>query len=253
MIAISSLEKALWIVNRLGREPFEMTGARLAKELGVGRSGIHKILSTLVENGFVFQDPYSRSYQLGAAFFRLGSVYSDIKGIWDAAEPVMKALSNITRETISIGIREGDDAILAYRIESPGPIRLKGKVGLKYPVNAGAIGKCLIAYHDLQRVERLLSERTLEKITPNTITEPEILAREYEQIRRRGYAVSNGEHTFNSYGISAPIKDMKGQVWSCLCIAGPRERFTPEKAESCLSLLKGSADEISSRLGYRGT
>ena len=249
---MSSLEKALWIVNRLAIEPFEMSGAQIAKELDMGRSGVHKILSVLVENGFVFQDPYSKLYQLGAAFFRLGAVYSDVKGIWEAAETVVAALSNITRETISIGIREGNDAILAYRIESPGLIRLKGKVGLKYPVNAGAIGKCLMAFHDPEKVRVLLTKRKLQKITPNTITDPEVLADELEKIRHRGYAISNGEHTYDSYGISAPIRDRKGQIFSCLCIAGPKERFTPEKADSYIPLLLGSADEISSRLGYRG-
>ncbi|HLS53670.1 MAG TPA: IclR family transcriptional regulator, partial [Tissierellaceae bacterium] len=215
-------------------------------------SGIYKILQDLVKGGFVIQSQSTKKYSVGPALYRLGYVYSERKGIWDVANPVLKAISKITEETVSIGIREGDDAILAYKLEGPHIIRLEDRVGRKYPLNAGAIGKLLAAYHNQDRIRKILSKSTLEKRTENTITDVKELLLEYEIIRSNGYAISNGENRAGSYGISAPIYDRSGNVWSCLCLAGPKYRFTERKIKNWINLVIDGANEISYRLGYEG-
>lgn len=250
VIAINSVEKVLWLLKRFADYPYELSITDLAKEMGLAKSGVHKILAVLLKEGFVSQQPDTKKYCLGPALYRLGSMYSELKGIRDIAEPVMRALSQATEETVSIGIREGDDAILAYKIESPHAVRLHGRVGQKYPMNAGAIGKLLAAYHDPQKVKTLLQQTTFTKINSNTIVDPKILLEEYEKIRQQGYSVSNEENRAGAYGLAAPIFDKTGTVIACLCIAGPKERFTPQKVVEWTTRIISSAYEISYRLGY---
>lgn len=247
---INSTEKIIWLLNRLGEPPNEMGLTELSKEMGFSKSGVYKILSKLVEEGFVVQNISNKKYTLGPALLRLGSIYTEQKRIYDLSQPIMKAISDMTKETVSIGIREGNDAILAYKIESPKAIRLYRKIGVKFPMYAGAIGKLLAAYHDPEIVNQLLESKDLKKITSTTITDPKKILLEYEKIRSNGYAHSNGEGSAGTFGISAPIFDKDGNVWSCLCIAGPREDFTDRKIKSWTQILVNGALEISYKLGY---
>lgn len=249
---MNSTEKVVWLLKRLGEPPFELGVSELAEEMGYDRSGIYKILRNLVDGGLIVQSNSTKKYSVGPALYRLGFVYSERKGIWEIASPVLKAISKITEETVSIGIREGDEAIMAHKLESPHVIRLEDKVGRKYPLNAGAIGKLLAAYHDEERVKKILETSILEKKTETTIVDVEELLMEYEIIRKNGYATSNAENRAGSYGISAPIYSKDGVVRACLCIAGQKYRFTDRKIKSWINLVVDGANEISHRLGYEG-
>jgi IclR family KDG regulon transcriptional repressor len=111
----------------------------------------------------------------------------------------------------------------------------------------------LTAYLPEARIQRILKTRTIEKKTPYTETDPEKLMEEYRKIKKQGYAVSIEENRVGAFGMAAPIRDRHGKVWACLSLVGPRETFTPDVVDEWLSLLRDGADEISRRLGFRGT
>lgn len=245
---MNSTEKVLWLLKRLGNPPYAMSLTTLAEELACGRSGVYKLLSSLVKDGFLVQDQENKKYSLGPALYRLGMLYSDLRGISRIAQPILRRLADETGETVSLAVREGDDAILLTKIESPHAIRLLGKTGQKYPFNAGAIGKLLAAYHDPERMEELLRKTELVKVTPTTITDHHQLWEEYRNIRLQGYAHSNEENTLGAFGISAPIYERPGIVSTCLCIAGPKERFTPERIQKWTLAVTLGAQEISQLL-----
>ncbi len=245
---MKSLEKAIGLLNRLGKKPYELSLTEITNEMGVGKSGVYKMLSTLQKEGFVARNEETKRYYLGPAMYYLGTIYNELKGLSGLAEPVMLKVSSITRETVSLGIREGDEAILIDKIESAHAIRLFGKVGQKYPPHAGAIGKLLAAFHDHARLEEYLSRIKLIKFTPNTIVNLQELKLEYEKIRNQGYATSDSENAPGAFGISAPIRDKRGNVFACICIAGPKERFPEEKVKEWIDLLLDSGQEITNRI-----
>ena len=87
--------------------------------------------------------------------YRLGNVYNNRVGFWEIAKPIIMQVAEVTHETVSIGIREGDNAFLAYKIDSPLPVRYFEDIGTQFPMNASAVGKVLAAYHDTERVKEL--------------------------------------------------------------------------------------------------
>ena len=106
----------------------------------------------------------------------------------------------------------------------------------------------MTAYHDPRRVQELLCASKPEQKTPNTIINLNQLFEEYQKIRLQGYAYSDEENTLGAFGISAPIFEMPGVVQSCLCIAGPKERFSPARIEQWTPLVIQAAQEVSSLL-----
>jgi hypothetical protein len=133
---LSSPEKVLFLLKRLGEPPYEMGVTELAREMCAAKSGVHKLLALLVRESFLVQNGATRRYSLGPAVFRLGNVYSDMKGIGEVARGVMEAIAKITGTSVFVGIREGDEAYLAYKVDSPEGFIYQGQVGRRFPIHA---------------------------------------------------------------------------------------------------------------------
>jgi IclR family KDG regulon transcriptional repressor len=248
---LTSTEKVIWLLKRLGEPPYEIGLTDLANEIGHAKSGIYKILSTLMRDGLVYQDHSTKKYCLGPTMQRLGMLYNEPKGILSYAEPIVTEIAHSTMESIYIGMRQGDAVIVVYGKESPHNLRLHTKIGQPCPINAGSIGKLMAAFDSPERIRLMLRQKPLTPKTPNTLIDPEKLLMEYETIRSQGYSISNQENCIGAFGIAAPIRNHNNQIIACLNISGPKDRFTPEKVVEWTRLIIEGANEISARITCR--
>jgi len=242
---MTSYEKIIWILKRMGESPYYLRIQELVEESGISKSGIHKILQSLKKGGFVIQDKETKKYSLGPELYRLGNVYIEKKEIYHIAYPIMKNLSEITNQTISIGVFEDGEAILAYKIESSIKNRLIGKLGTVYPINAGGIGKILHAYNSLDNLLQDENDLFLPKLTEYTIDDHNDLLNEFLDIRKNGVVISNEEHNRGSIGVASPIFDHRGKALYCICLAGSIENFTDNNIDKYKIMIKEAAQNIS--------
>lgn len=248
---MNSVEKAVWILKRLSLPPYSMSLSSLSKELDMGRSGAHKILSSLKEGNLVAQDDSTKQYRLGIAIYRMGNEFSKQLGIWDASENIMKELLAHTKETVSIGVLEGDVPFLAYRLVDSSYAHLALSLGARYPLHASAIGKCLAAFMDQRRVRELLAAEPLEAYTGNTITDVDTLLEEYGRIRQCGYAVSYEEHILGEAAIAAPIRIDSGSVQFSLSVGGVTTTFRRDALDETIQSVKRAAARIAEKMSYK--
>ena len=252
MIYVHPVSKALWVLNRLSNPPFAMGVSQLARELDMTPGGMHKIMSLLLQEGFVSQDPHSKQYRLGVALYRLGSEYDYQKGLKGIVQPTMQEIADSTGQWVSLGIREGDDAILFYRISGPKLVRIDIKIGLKYPINASAIGKCLAAYHPFpESMKKRVFSEELTRFTQFTIVDPYRLIAEYKKIRTDGYSVSKQEHHLNESAIAVPIKDRTGNTSMCLSIGNYSEDGNADSVEKFIPYVLDAAESLAAKLQYK--
>jgi DNA-binding IclR family transcriptional regulator len=121
-------------------------------------------------------------------------------------------------------------------------------VGDRRPLNAGAAAKLLLAFAP-DHISELFLRNIPEKITDNTIVEPDRLRAEISGIRQIGYSESCGESTVGAAALAAPIIDSRGLVIAALSLGGPETRlFYEHRDHNVQALLKASA-EISQLLG----
>ena len=249
---MSSLSKALQILKYMAEPPYEMGVTEISEKIGMVKSGVHKLLSDLTDAGFVVRNANTRQYCLGPAVFRLGAVYSDSKGISEVANNVMQAIVSVTKTSALVGLRDGDEAFLAYKLDAPGSFLYRGRVGRRFPLYAGALGKILGAYMEQEHLLEIIRQWGLVRRTELTVTDTEILTRQFAEIRKAGYALSLGENIEGAFGLSVPIVDVRdGSVWACLCLAGPIELYKPECLNDWLRLLREGAREIAYKMGRR--
>ena len=245
---MNSTEKVASLLKLLGQEPYAHSVTSLGEKIGCGKSGAYKILSVLVQSGLASQTS-DHKYTLGPAVYILGKTYEDKIGFSKLIKPYLVRLRDLTGENASLGMLVNGKVNMLYREESRQPVKyVGGSVGEERAFNAGAIAKTLGAYLDEDVIREQLMREPLKRYTPNTIVSPMDLLKEYEKIRERGYAISDGEFSPELIGIGAPIRNGDGDVWAAISVGALRSRIDDAKLEHCIYLVTETAKKMSKEL-----
>lgn len=247
---ISALHSALQVLESfLQTNTAEQSLTEISQRLGLNKSRVFRILATLEQHGFVEQSETSRGYRLGLRLLAYGNAVQHKLSVVTAASPIMDDLAQVTGETVFLGVPDGFECIVVDKRESKHPIRLFGEVGRRAPLHVGGVPKMLLAYM-AEEDPSLLHRLPLSKITSATVTDVKALAARLTDIRTDGYVVTSDDLDWGAHSIAAPIRNHAGRVVAALSVAGPSERFTPERIEKYISLVRYATDQISRRLGY---
>lgn len=244
---IDAVDRALQLLNTLALLP-GANASQLAEALGANRSLVFRLLSTLLDRGFVMKDD-KNAYRLGPRLLYLGQQAENGTALIDAARPIMDALLEETHENVYLIVREGLEMLcLAVRI-SPQAVRLSADVGTKGGLHTGGAAKVLLAFAPEDTIERVLEDHLHEFVPPTLRTRRQVLD-VLGRIRTNGFYKAIGELNPETYTLNAPISDRQGRVVAVLSIAGPTSRLEPRQEDPLMGKIRGAAAEISARLGY---
>lgn len=247
---LSTVKNALRILNSFTLETPEKRVSELAVELGIGKSTISRLLSTLASEGYVIKDSDNQTYRLGLKILELNSIVSTQLEINRAARSVIKNLVKETGEAAAIAILE-DEVVDIEQIEGTHPEPILTYIGSRSPVHCTGSGKLLLAYHEQANLCHVL-ERGLTPYTPNTATDPDVLRKQLAGIRESGFSYCESEHLEDVASFSAPIRNYSNIVVAALTLIGPLPRMQKHSFTGLKSKVIKAAKEISRNLGYYG-
>ncbi len=246
---IASVARALDLLLAFERQPHEFGPSDLARQLGITKNLAFRLVKTLESRGFVVR--MGERYRIGMRAFQVGQLAVRELELIRAARPSMQELHDRTGETIHLAVLDGYEAVCIDRLESRHMVRLSADIGKRFPLHAGACPKVLLAH--LPREEREVSlRRGLPAFTRKTQVDPAALEAELDEIRRRGYGVSDEDIDLGAVAVAAPIRDWSGAVVAAISIAGPVSRMARSLQREYRDLVIGAAEEISARVGYAG-
>ncbi|HDI60631.1 MAG TPA: IclR family transcriptional regulator [Desulfobacteraceae bacterium] len=248
----NSIEKALRILLCFQAERPSWGVRELGGHLGFSPATVQRVLQTLKTHGFVAQDPVTRRYQLGVVFYAFVHALKGTYPITRTGRPFLQQLMADTGETVHLNIIEGQDRVCIDTVESPQALKASMPIGSRSPLYAGGSSKCLLAFWDPELRERYLQNLSAMKpFTDRTVTDPEVLRRELEEIRRRGYAASLGERNRGLGSLSAPVFDHHGQLLATVSLAIPEIRYQDAIHRNfCVRKLLYAARALSRVMGY---
>ena len=244
---IKSLQKALLVLNCFADSPL-LGVTEISNRLGLYKSNVHSILSTLKAMDSIEQDPDTGKYRLSIAVFTLSSAVGANYLISKIAQPFMQELADQVGERIFLGVPKGDRMVYldsAYPKDSFNLMRVI--TGVYADLYCTAIGKGMLAHYPADAIERYLS-RPFKAYTEYTITDPEALREELRATRLRGYAIDNMGHEFGVRCVAMPIFDKQGALEAGISISGPASRIPPERLETLAITLKMYVTQIEARL-----
>lgn len=251
---VSAVERTILILEELSSHP----GINLedfAKACDLPKATLYRFLQTLTTLGYVRRDENDR-YSLTLRMFSIGSSSLEYTDLLSVSRPVAQKLSDLTGETVHIGMLEKTRAVYVLKIESAHTIRMFSRVGKHIPLHCTAIGKILISEMDKNARHELYEQihgknKNFDKYTENTLITDAALDKELESVKLSGYGRDREEHELGITCIGAPIRDVSGKIIAAMSVSFPCFRFPEEKADEIISAVKNAALEISCAMGYK--
>lgn len=225
--------------------------AELCREVGLHKTTAFRLLSALESEGLIERGTDGGRYRLGPELVVLGARARGGNDLRSASQEEMQALAQLTRETVTLEVLTGGQALILDEAMGSYMVGANPSVGTRWPAHATSTGKVLLAHLPAAERARLLAG-PLAAPTPKTITNPRLLERELLRVRERGYAVSAEELELGFVAVGVPLRGADGEVVAALSVGGPRARFTPERTSEIGRQLPAAAARISGRLGFRG-
>jgi DNA-binding IclR family transcriptional regulator len=248
---LSSVRNAARLLSSFSAAEPELGVSELARRLGLAKSGVHRLLSTLAGERLVERNPATGRYRLGIRIYELGAIVSSHLDLHDAVALYIDDLRNRTGETVHVAILDGAEVVYVERRESPHTLRAFGRIGHRNFAHCTSTGKVLLANLTDDELKRTLPDAKLEARTPYTITDRSLLMVELQRVRKAGHAENVNEGEVGLASVAAPIRDASGRVIAAISVAGPAARLEGETMRRFAAATADTAAAISERLGHR--
>ena len=130
-IKATAIEKALEILLAFYPHNQPIGTSALSEKLGYHKATTSRILLTLAEYGFVYQNPDTKQFSLGGKIYELCMILAEtsINKFLKVAQPYVEVLRDELDETVVLEVWSGDSTVVAYEVQSNRPLRVAGRVG----------------------------------------------------------------------------------------------------------------------------
>jgi len=243
---LGTLGKCVTILTLLADSP-SLTVAEIAEQMNLPRSTAYRYVAALKAHLLVEESEQGHGYGLGPKVLELASTMSR-RPLREVARPYLERIGRETGETVILcGFRDHVGVCLE-KVEGHHALRVSYELGDTYPLHASATGKAIYAHLEPKERKQILRAVGLEAFTDTTITDADVLEREAEKVRDRGYSESHGEAIEGTRGIAAPIFSFSGRVVASIGVSVPQHRGTGENRTRLISLLRDAARLITREL-----
>jgi DNA-binding IclR family transcriptional regulator len=248
-----SIERAANILREIAS--YNDQGIRLSDLsaiLKLERPTIHRILSCLVREGLVMQDPVTRHYMLGHGLFELGLTAATQFKLKTLCRPSMARLAEATGEMVFLTIRSNRDAISIERIEGTRPVNAPViEIGVHRPLGVGAGSLALMMLLPDDDISRLCDLNAKRLIKYGGLSTPKLL-KIIRQSQDIGYAVHDGNLIPGFSGVGTVINDHKGTPLCALSVTLVCDSISTAKHQEIISLLRQESRTIQNLIYQSG-
>jgi IclR family acetate operon transcriptional repressor len=230
---VQTIERAFHLLEVLAAGGGEMSISQLADESGLPMPTIHRLLRTLVAQGYVRQQP-SRRYALGPRLIWLGESAERLLAAW--ALPHLEKLVAELDETVNVAMLDGDRAVYVAQVPGTRPMRTFTEVGRRVHLHSTGVGKALLA--------ALPDEQMIDLV--GRIPLPDVLLADLRAARVNGFSVDDGEQDIGVRCVAVAMP--ADTVRAAISVSAPSVRLTDDMRERAARLLRRSADELGREL-----
>ncbi|WP_110943366.1 IclR family transcriptional regulator [Virgibacillus senegalensis] len=246
-----SVDRALQLLECFSDARFELRVADFCNMLNMSQSSVSRLLTTLVDRGFVEKNHFSGAYFLGKKVISLAGVSLNNYEIRKQALPELYDLEQKTNLGANLAVLDETEMFYLAHVDSRKSPRMYTLVGYKNPLHSTGIGKVLLAHLTNHEANQILEKTALVPYTVNTVDDKEELLKELEVTRKRGYALEIEELALGRACIAAPVRDRSGKVVAGISLSGPLSEIRlEERQQELASILIETTDLISLKMGY---
>lgn len=253
MPTVESVARAARMLRLLCQAADGIALSEVSADLGLHKTTALRLLRTLVSERMARKDPETGRYHLDTGLW-LGAARAAEEALSFRAsvQALLRVLAEGTGATVFVMIPDGMRRRMVPTVWSlpDRPVRMDpgATTSQMQTMHANGGGKCYLAHLPEAELREWLSS-SLPRLTPKTITSPEKLLAELEQVRQQGYALNQQEAELGSSGVAVPVRDQSGAIVASLSFAVMPEDLTEANLEKWVPRMKRAAEQLSQLFG----
>jgi IclR family acetate operon transcriptional repressor len=247
----NSLERALELLDILGRDTGGLTNAQISRMLGIATSSSSYILSRLEKEGYVARSAETGRYEIGLKVLVIARGALRRMKFRKVATPILQKLSTDTGLDGVIGVLDQDRLMVINRISGSELSDADVDTGTEFPAHATALGKVLLAHRPEETTLSLIQNKGLTGFTAKTIVSASDFLAELNAVRKQGYAIADEEQRLGLRSLGAPIVDSEGLVRAAVAAVGTAKHEIWSDLPYVETQVKTAAREISRLVRFR--
>lgn len=227
-------------------EPMTVSG--LARVSGFPRPTVYRIVAALVAEGMLQENARTGTLALGTRLMQLASRSWSRSDLRLAATDALKALRDVTGETVHLAVPHDTSMIYIEKLESASAVRMASRIGTSVSMHSTAVGKAYLSALSPEDREALIGRLTYTQYMPGTLATPEALAVQVDLFRKQGWSVDAEENEAGIYCFGAAVLDPQGQPVAAVSVSTLRFRQKPDPEQAYVMPLLEACREISRRV-----
>ncbi len=248
---VPGLQRGLQLLAQFRKDTPALTGAELARRLGLPRASVFRLLQTLELMGFVERVDDSNHYRLGIAVLRLGFEFLASMDLTERGKPVLDALSSACGYSAHLVVRDGTEVVFVAKSIGQSSLQSGVQVGTRLPAHATALGRVLLGGLSLQALQVMYAGTPLAKFTAQTPTTLPALKHLVDEAAQQGFAVSQGAFEVGISTIAAPVFDEHLAIAAALSVTIPASHIDGARLAPLVQQVRQAALALSRRIGNR--
>jgi IclR family transcriptional regulator, KDG regulon repressor len=234
---IQSVSHAFDVLEEIAKSAGEIGVTELSKRLKLHKNNVFRLLATLELRGYVEQNLDTEDYRLGVKNYQMGQAYSNHCTLVRRAQPILKALSSDTGETVSLVIMQNGEVHFPISIDSKRAVKVAARSGVSFPAKQNAAGRLLSSF---------LPDSELSEFLAGDAPQDVGMRNQVSELRTSGQIVDKGGIEADVLSLSRIVRGFGGEVIAAIEVLAPQYRA---KVDVLQPALEGAATTLSQALG----
>ena len=243
-----TVQKAMNLLEALVRSGQPRRLTELARQLGLTKPNVYRLLSTLTVLGYVKKDADTSLYSPTLKLWEMGSLLVRDVDLVGVAGSRLRGLCEQCHESVQLAVFDSGFTVYVDKVDSAQPLKAITTIGSRVPATATSTGKAMLAWLPSESLDAAFQH--VKRYTPITLTRRKDIERDLEETRKRGYALNRGEFRAGVCGIAAPVRDRSGGVIASIGIWGAEKNILGTRHIELAQMAMAAARDVSRDLGF---
>ncbi len=227
---VPMLMKAFGVLEVFREHPEGLTYPELLLRLPkMSKASVYRILCSLEASGYMYKDPRTSLFHLGAKFIELGRITERRQDVLVRLAPYIQALVERFGETLNVARIENGELVYLKTVEGNHPVRVSALSSRRTAVYSSSVGKAILAGLPVGEQDAMIDQMTFEKLTQYTISTKRDFRSELALTAKRGYALDKEENLLGVRCVGVAVHDLEGRPVAAISITGPASRLPEAK------------------------
>ncbi|MFA5596756.1 MAG: IclR family transcriptional regulator [Pusillimonas sp.] len=248
---VPGLERGLMILLQFSRHEPVLSAPELARRLGIPRSTVFRLLTTLEQLGQIQRDASGRDYCLASGVLQLGFEQLASRELTELGRPFLEQLRDRTGCSCNLVVRDGRSVMYVGRAVQPGPLVNTVQLGTRLPAHATLFGRVLLQDTSFDALQALYPEEQLHRITEKTPATVRDLYRQIQADRSHDYVFDTDYYESGIATVAVPVfGGHDRRVVGSLGITISSKEVNPQRIETLAAQACTVARELSGLLDH---